>query len=202
MSKPKIKICIVDDHPVILQGLALMFADNPIIDVVATVRGGNTAMEAFSAMSAFDVAIVDLQMPGVSGFEVIELIGRLFPEAKTLAFTAHGELDLIQKALSCGASGFVQKSSDASTLAEAVEKVYSEGVYFCSQSLKLISTDIKGSADRNLTDRELEILELLKGGQNNNEISTALFISYSTVRFHIKNIYRKLSISGRSQLPD
>ncbi len=202
VAASKIKICLVDDHPVMLRGLALILADNPRFDVVAAFRDGRETLAHFPSMPAFDVAVIDIMMPGIDGFEVIERVSSSFPEAKILAYTACGDREIMRKALSCGAVGFVPKSSDIKVLAEAIERVYSEAVYYCSESLKTISMDFRNLHDPSLTGREKEILELLKRGLSNQEIAKNLYVSYSTARFHIKNIYRKLGVSGRSQLSD
>jgi len=202
MYPPKIRVCLVDDHPIMLQGLAMILADNPRFNVVATFRGGDEALEAFFSMPAFDVAVIDIMMPGIDGFEVMECVRRSLPESKALAHSALGELAAIRKAMDRGAAGFVHKSEDISVLVEAIERVHAQGVYFCPQSLKLISSDLKGSSAQSLTAREREIFELLKLGRSNKDISKELFVSYSTARFHIKNIYRKLGTSERNQLAD
>lgn len=199
---PKIQTCIIDDHPLILRGLAALFGNHPNIKVVETIQGDRDIEETLRSIAAFDVAVVDLRMPEVDGFEVFKIIGRLFPNARTLAYTAYGQSDAIRKAISAGASGFVSKLSDVHVLAEGIERIHAEGVYFCPQSQEVISSDLLNVGVRNLTEREQEIFNLLKSDRSNNEISKALHISYSTARFHIKNIYRKLGVTERSQLRD
>jgi DNA-binding NarL/FixJ family response regulator len=162
-----------------------------------------TAIPAMQAAPP-DVAIVDIQLPGISGIECVRLLKPLCPDTQFLMVTAHDNTDRVFDSLTAGASGYLLKRDAPSRLLEALDDVLAGGAPMSSAIARKVIQHFQQPAkpdreDFNLSSREEETLDLLTKGARYKEIADELAISITTVRFHLNNIYRKLHVTSRTE---
>ena len=193
-----IRVLIVDDHPMVAQGIQSILEDHDGIEVVGTLCNGRALMEQLSTLDP-DVILMDLNMPGMGGLTATELVLEQRPDTRVLILSMHNSPEYISSALSHGAMGYVLKDVPTEEIAQAIEAVMQGKRYLCtgaSGALAPRSTDVAGA----LTGREQTILLKLAQGLSNKDVALALDISVRTVETHRKNIKRKLGISSTAGL--
>jgi DNA-binding NarL/FixJ family response regulator len=191
-----IKVLIADDHPLILQGLRRALEACEDIEVVGEARAGNE-VPPLVARRAPDVVLMDLRMPGLDGVECIREIKASSPEVKAVLLTASEDRASIRAAIEAGASGYVLKSLSALDVPGVVRQVAAGYTMFHEPSAGDTATGGEPELPE-LTQRETTILAAVAGGKTTRAISTELWLSEHTVKFHLTNIYRKLGVSNRS----
>jgi DNA-binding NarL/FixJ family response regulator len=198
-----IRILIVDDHQLILDGLKSLISNVPGFTFAGEATSGSEAL--FLAQSAkFDVVLMDIEMDGINGIETTRRLIAAIPGAKIIALTMYNEKGMITKALEAGASGYVLKNANKDELIGAILKVNSGEKYFSGEVIATMneknSTVLhsgKGNAEASkLTKREIEILQLIAQGLSNKEVGEKLFISHRTVDTHRTNMMEKLNIKN------
>ena len=196
MSEP-IKLLIVDDHPVVRDGLSGMFARDPGFEVLGEAGDGAEAVELAQALRP-DVILMDLRMPGMDGLAAItELAVRRSP-AKILVLTTYDTDSYVVPAIEAGATGYLLKDAPRAELLRAV-RAAAEGQSVLSPSVATrLMTRVRTPGSGPLSQRELEVLELVAAGNTNREVAAKLFISEATVKSHLLNIYAKLGVSDRA----
>ena len=197
MTTP-IRIMIVDDHPMVAQGIQSVLEEHDDIDVVGTLGNGRAALDALDHLDP-DVILMDLNMPEMGGLTATELALEKRPGTRVLILSMHDSPEYISSALSHGAMGYVLKDVPTEEIAEAIETVMRGERYLCTGAEGAIapkSGDVPGA----LTGREQTILLQLAQGLSNKEVAIALDISVRTVETHRKNIKRKLGISSTAGL--
>lgn len=198
-----IRLLLVDDHPIVLQGLQRLFDQHADFEVVATSR---TAGEALAAIRDHhpDVIVLDLRMPGASGIDVLRGAGA--GPWKTVMLTAAIRDDEIAQVLDLGASGIVLKESSPDALVECVRQVH-QGKRWIDP--EMLARGMDGLLRRpggpvppeaTLTPREREVVRLVAEGLRNKEVAERLAISEGTVKIHLHNVYDKLGVDGRLEL--
>jgi DNA-binding NarL/FixJ family response regulator len=197
-----IDLLIVDDHPVVRDGLIAILSTQPDFNVVEEAASGEHALTLFQQVQP-DVILLDLEMPGMDGVEVIKRLRQMQPEVKIVVFTAFDTDERILNALQAGAKGYLLKGVPRSELFEAIRVVHGGGSLLqpvvASRLLNQLSgTETSGPAEE-LTPRESEVLQLLAHGKTNKEIATELVISERTVKFHISSILAKLGATNRTE---
>lgn len=196
------KVFICDDHPLFRCGLRLSLNQKPIIEVVGEAENGFDAVEKILS-SQPDIALVDLDMPGLSGIGAIRMLRKALPELKILVLSAHEEDHYIRDAMSAGADGYALKSIDVDALIHIIERFCSGESVLSPYLLNLTVDDSpaeeKDPIDHPLTTREKEVLKLILDGKVNKQIAANLFISCETVKSHIKHIFKKLNVTNRVQ---
>jgi len=201
MAAGTIKVLIVDDHPVVREGLAAMLARAPDIEVVGEARDGQEAIEQVGALQP-DVVLMDLQMPRVDGVEAIKQIRVRQPRVQTIVLTTYGDDESIFRGLEAGARGYLLKDAPRDELFRAVRAVArGESLLQPAVATRLLDRFSRrpAPAQETLTERELDVLRLLARGSANKEIGAALHISESTVKTHVANIFQKLDVSDRTE---
>ncbi|PZG15186.1 response regulator transcription factor [Nonomuraea aridisoli] len=192
-----IRLLIVDDHPVVRDGLSSMFASAPGFEVVGEAADGAAAVRLARELRP-DVILMDLRMPGMDGLAAITELARLGIGARVLVLTTYGNDSHVLPAIEAGATGYLLKDSPREELlrgARAAAK--GESVLSPSVAAKLMNR-VKTPAPQLLSRRELEVLELVAAGNTNREAAARLFITEATVKSHLLNIYAKLGVSDRA----
>lgn len=196
MNQPSsIRVLVVDDHPVVRQGLIGMLEEAPDIVIVGQGRNGHEALAVFQQQQP-DVTLMDLRMPDMGGVQAITVICNEFPNARIIVLTTYDTDEEIYRGLRAGAKGYLLKDSEPEELLTAIRTVTRGQQYIPSNvAAKLVQR----MTAPELSDRELEVLQLVGQGMSNQEISTALNISESTVKTHINRILSKLDVKDRTQ---
>ena len=192
----RIRLLIVDDHPIVRDGLvSILHEGEPDLEVVGEAGDGKEAVEAWRTLRP-SVTIMDLQLPGQSGVEAIKAIRREDPEARILVLTTFdGDAD-IQRALEAGARGYLLKSVRRAILIEAVRAVDAGRRSLPPATAARL---VEAMESERLTPRELDVLKLLAEGQRNREIADALGLAEPTVKIHVNNLLRKLQAKDRTE---
>jgi len=190
----RIRVFCVDDHRVMLDGLALLIGRQPDMEVVGSATHGEQAVEHVSRMKP-DVTLMDLQLPGVSGLDAIRQIRRADPVARIVVLTMYQGDEDIYRALEAGAATYLLKDSLSEDLVRVIREVHVGG--------RPVMPDVEAAlAGRRkqppLTPREVDVVRLIAEGMRNKEIAVTLGISEQTAKVHVKNILAKLSVSDRS----
>jgi DNA-binding NarL/FixJ family response regulator len=202
-----IKIIVVDDHQLILDGLKFLINDVPEFNFVGEARSGLEALELVKSTPC-DIILMDIEMDGISGIETTQLLIKENPEAKILALTMYNEKGIIDKFMEAGASGYALKNITPEELTEAIKTVISGKKYFSKavtdtlmekKSTKIVSSKVDPLDDL-LTRREIEILKLIAQGFSNREVGEKLGISPRTVDTHRTNVMEKLEIKNIAAL--
>ncbi len=205
-----IKVLLVDDQDILIQGLKLILGAQEDIEISGTANNGKKAYEACK-WNKPDVVLMDIQMPEVNGVEATAMIKKDFPNIKIIVLTTFNDDQYIYDALKNGASGYLLKDTSPSEIAKAVRTVFNGGALIQSEvAVKVIekfSQLAKDTVDKPidpkvelLTEREIEICRLIAEGKNNQEIAEELFLSQGTVKNHITRVLIKLDLRDRTQL--
>lgn len=185
---------LVEDHMLMRMGLVSATRIEPDMVVVAEAEDGRQALEYFHKHKP-DVTIVDLRLPGMDGIELIKVLQKESPGAKTLVLTSYSGGDDVSRAIQSGASGYVTKNMPLQRVLEAVRAVYAGGQYIPSEIAGRLSERIHSE----LSTRELEVLRLISKGRSNKEIASVLGIVEGTVKAHVTNIFNKIGAEDRTQ---
>jgi DNA-binding NarL/FixJ family response regulator len=196
MSAPRIRVLLVDDHPIVLKGLVATLEPELDMEVVASAATAHQALELFRETRP-DVTIMDITMTReMTGIEAILAIRREFGEARIVVLSAfHGD-DLIFRALQAGAVTYLLKETLGDNLVSIIREVHSGGGPIPPEVARKLANRISQSV---LTAREIEVLKLIAEGLRNKEIAARLAIGKQTVEFHIKNILSKLDVNDRTK---
>jgi two-component system NarL family response regulator len=190
-----IKILIVDDHPIVREGLAAIINRQPDIRVTAEASNGGEALEMFRKHLP-DVTLMDLRMPVMNGVEAITAIHKEFAQSRFIVLTTYDGDEDIYRALQAGAQGYLLKDMFREELLEAIRAVHSGKRRIPTAVATRLAERMAGNE---LTSREIEVLQLIAGGKSNKEIAAALSITEGTVKGHVNNILSKLGVSDRTQ---
>ena len=189
-----IRVLCVDDHPLLLEGVARKIERQPDMVVVDTAGTGQEAVMAYRRHRP-DVVLMDLQMPGLSGLQAIEAIRRDDPQAKIIVLTILGGDEDIYRAIHAGAASYLLKSSLSQDLIATIRRVLAgERPMPPEVAERLAQREVQSG----LSPREIEILELIAKGLRNKEIAAELGIGQETVQTHIKRLFVKLRVSDRT----
>jgi two-component system response regulator NreC len=197
----KRRIVLVEDHTVVREGLRMLLASHPDLEVVGEAGDGREAVECVENLRPA-LVLMDLSMPGKDGMEATREIKRRFPETRILALTVHDSEEYVLVALKAGADGYILKKATHAELVMAIRSVLAGEPYLSPGiSDKVIKgylagkKTLRGTASWDiLTPREMEILKLIAEGYKSKEIAEHLFISVNTVEKHRNNIMRKLDL--------
>ncbi|HBB31438.1 MAG TPA: DNA-binding response regulator [Cyanobacteria bacterium UBA8803] len=196
MSQPNtIRILVVDDHPVVRQGLVAMLEEAPDILVVEQAENGREALAVFRQQQP-DVTLMDLRMPQMDGVAAITAICAEFPAARIIVLTTYDGDEDIYQGLRAGAKGYLLKDAEPEELLWAIRAVHKGQKHIPPHvGAKLLER----MTSPELSDRELEVLQLITMGKSTQVISKALHITERTVNFHINHILSKLGVEDRTQ---
>ena len=190
----KIRILVVDDHPILRQGLAALLAVESDMQLIAEASNGREAIELFRSHRP-DITLLDVQMPGTDGIEALTTIRSEFPAARVVVLTTYAGDVLAQRALKAGAHGYVLKGLLRKELLDTIRVVH--------RGSKAINPEVatqiaQHMADDALSEREIEVLRLVARGNSNKRIGGLLSIAEETVKGHLKSILSKLGANDRT----
>jgi DNA-binding NarL/FixJ family response regulator len=201
LSTIKIKVLIVDDHPLVIEGLKSLLSVNRDIKVLESCNNGKDALD-FLEENHVDIVLLDINLPDMSGIDICELITTKHKNVSVIGLSTYGERSIINQMISNGAKGYLLKNVTETELVEAINKVYRGNCYFGIEVQKAMANTIfhsLGNTPR-LTKREKQILKLVVSGKTNNQIAEDLFISPLTVETHRRNLMKKMNASNTASL--
>jgi two-component system response regulator NreC len=196
-----IKVLLVDDHQIIIDGLKSLLQNNDDIIVAGEANNGRETLRILGILKV-DVVLMDIDMPVMNGIDALKEIKRTLPAIKVIILSMHQEAGMIKSLMAIGADGYILKSTSQDELIGAIRKVAGGQPYFSAEvTLSLLNnTQNNPSSSKQptemLTDREEEILKLIAEGFSNKEIGNKLFISHRTVDTHRTNLMKKLNANN------
>lgn len=195
-----IKVLIVDDHPLVLEGIKAVLETYDHIEIVGAASSARAAL-SLAGRAAPDVVMMDINMPDLNGLDAIELFREQHPGTRLLMLSMHDSREYISTSVMYGASGYVLKDVSTSEIVAAIEAVAAGGTYFSAGvSEALLQSGNAQKEWRPLTTREQAVLLLLANGKSNKDVAHTLDISARTVETHRKNIKKKLGIATTAGL--
>jgi two-component system nitrate/nitrite response regulator NarL len=194
----RIRVMVVDDHPVVRRGISLCLSRQPQIAIVGEAGDGREAIRLARELQP-DLILMDIDMPQMSGLAVAELLQREMPRVKVLILSMHSNSDYVVRIIQSGARGFILKEAPAEELVRAIEMVNAGDAYFSPDVARVaLNKFVQGSGHAveapPLTSREREVLMLIADGLSNKEIACQLSVGVRTVETHRERIMRKLDI--------
>jgi DNA-binding NarL/FixJ family response regulator len=194
MSSP-IRIFSVDDHPLLREGIAALVNNQPDMVVIGDAANGAEALQLFKQLQP-DVTLLDLRLPDMSGIDILIAIRTEFPDARIIMLTTfEGDVE-IHRALQAGARGYLLKNMPPSELLDVIRQVHAGKKRIPPAIASQLAEHV---SDETLTEREIQVLREVAGGNKNRDIANRLFISEETVKVHIKHIMEKLGAADRTQ---
>lgn len=192
----KTKVLIADDHPLVRSGVRRALEEEPDFEVVGEATNGAKVLPLIGQTNP-DLVVLDLSMPQLDGLACLDQIRKRCPDLKVVILSAAGDPERVQAALARGATAYVLKSVDVRDLASALRQAI-EGTVFQALGVQHDSDgQLVGSAG--LTDRETAILKAVARGLTNQAIGQEFWVSEQTVKFHLRNIFRKLEVRSRTE---
>lgn len=204
MNTKLIRILVADDHGLIREGLKTILGFQEHIKVIGEAINGKEAIDNALALAP-DVVLLDVNMPDMTGLEVLKEVKKLNSEIKFVMITAAGDRETLFNALEAGADGYILKDSESVDLVQAIEEVSIGETYIDKRLVSFLINKIKRQSDVSsnklleLTSRELSVLKLISQGFTNKEVSEKLFLSEKTVKNYATNIFKKLEVKDRVQ---
>jgi len=198
-----IRLIIADDHPIVRGGLKHLFQLSLEIDVVAEADNSQQLLNLLKD-NEVDLLLLDLNMPGCSGIELITQLRSHYPDLPILVLSMHNELQIVARALKVGASGYLTKDNEPEILLSAIRKVAAGGRFIDPKLAENLVFEFEGLDEKKphekLSEREFEVMKLLASGKSVNEIADALFISNKTVSTHKTHLLKKLHLNNITEL--
>jgi two-component system nitrate/nitrite response regulator NarL len=201
----RVRVVIADDHPIVLSGLRALLGSRPELEIVGTANDGTRALHLICSAEP-DLALLDINMPGLTGVDILQKIEGEGLSTRVILLTASASDSHIERAVQCGAWGILLKDTAADDLLAAIDQVL-VGERWLPQELvgPAIHREVQRRSQKQslkilLTSRELELVQLVAEGLANKQIARRLSISEGTVKIHLHNIYQKLGVSNRTAL--
>jgi len=195
MGDALIRILIADDHPIVRDGLNAVINDQPDMEVVAEAANGKETVQ-LALQQRPDVLLIDLRMPQLNGVEAIHAIRAEWPQARMIILTTYDGDEDIYRALQAGAQAYLLKGMPRTELLDTIRAIHAGHKRIPPEVAAKLAERISASQ---LTERELEVLQLIVAGQSNKEIGNSLSITEGTVKAHVNSILGKLGASDRTQ---
>jgi DNA-binding NarL/FixJ family response regulator len=192
-----IRVFIVDDHPMVIEGLSAMLRDQPEIELAGFATNAASCLGFFVSQTA-DVVLMDINLPDKSGIELCGLVKSKSPTTQIIALSNFDQLSYVERMKEKGASGYLLKNTPLAELINAIRAVSTGNVWW--NYLETFSHQMEAKSVLLLTRREKEVLNLIADGLTNNEIADKLFVSASTVDTHRKNLISKLNVKNTASL--
>lgn len=205
MIKSKIRVLIADDHALMRQGLKQILELEEDIEVVGLAVNGEDTLKKSQQLKP-DIILLDINMPQMNGIQALRRLKDMGTDARIIMLTIHEDKEYLFETINIGASGYVLKDAESSSLTKAIRDVYAGDSYIHPSLASSLVREFnkRGNHDdefkrERLTRREYEVLILIAEGRNNKEIAESLFISEKTVKNHVSNIFKKIDVNDRTQ---
>lgn len=192
----KLKVLLVDDHPLMLEGIRRALEGEKGFEVVGEATSA-AQVPSLLGHASVDVVLLDLRLPDGDGLSCLEYIRQHYPRVKVIMLSVVADPDQVSRALHSGAIAYIVKSIDRHDLGAAIRQALS-GTFFCANGASP-ATAAEGVGVEGLTDRQVEILQAVTRGLSNRAIAKELWLSDQTVKFHLHNIYRTLGVANRTE---
>ena len=195
-----IRVLVVDDHPIVRQGLVAVLGDQADLEVIGAAASAEEALE-FATQLQPDVVLLDLELPGLDGVEAIPRLAEVSASAKVIVFTAYESEGRVLGAVRAGAKGYLLKGASVEEIAQAVRVVQAGGSYLEPRVAAKLVAEVRAPrrAGGLLSGREQAVLRLVAEGLPNKQIAQSLAISERTVKFHLTSLFNKLGADNRAQ---
>ncbi len=199
MAAPKIRVFVVDDHPLVRTGLAAAIGAHTEFEFVGEAADGVEALRLVPMLRP-DVVLMDISMPLLDGIAATEQLRRTLPSTRVIMLTSTAEPSEVRRALAVGASGYLLKNASAVELAAMIRNAHAGRRVLAPEITEaMISAALQPPPGADLTPRERELLALMARGLNNQEIAAELTLAMPTVKFHVTNILSKLHVDNRTE---
>jgi DNA-binding NarL/FixJ family response regulator len=202
----KRRVLVVDDHPIVREGMALLINREPDLAVCADAEESNAALEAIDSLRP-DLAIVDISLPGRDGLELLKMIRAKDPQMPVLILSMHGETTYAERALRAGANGYIMKQEATDKVLVAIRRILNREIYVSEEIANRMLRHFVGGHDSDerspldgLSDRELEVLRRMGEGQSTRQIAEELHLSVKTIETHQARLKEKLSLRTSREL--
>ena len=198
-AKRRIRLLLVDDHPIVLEGIKLHLSAQSEFDVVGEAANGHEAIRQARRLQP-DIILMDISMPQMNGIQAMTTLRQTVPHAKILVLTMHDNREYITQMIRLGARGYILKNTSPAELTRAIQLVHSGEVYFSPSVSRVLLDEVasrhapRGAALGKLSARDREVLVQIAEGQSNKDIASQLGVSVRTVETHREHIMRKLAI--------
>jgi two-component system, NarL family, nitrate/nitrite response regulator NarL len=203
IQEEKIKVAIVDDHQIIIDGLVALLKEHPSIEIVVTANEAGRMLQLLEYCHVH-ILLTDVMMPGMNGRELAKIVRQKFPAIKIMALSMSGQGDIVEQMINeADIAGYLLKQTNAAELAGAITQVFKGGAYFHDDVLKELETqaNIRRRVEAvHITNREKQLIALIEKDLTNKEIAEALCISLHTVETHRKNVFRKTGATNALSL--
>jgi DNA-binding NarL/FixJ family response regulator len=197
LTQPYVHILLVDDHPLVRDGLRTRLETIPHFIVVAEACNANEALHHAATLN-IDLALMDINLSGMNGIELTGRFHSLYPEIAVLMLSMHDKGEYVAQAIHAGARGYVLKDAPATDIITAIDTVLSGGIYYSAGLTRQLSRPMQSPLL--LTPREREVLQCIATGKSNKHIARSMNLSVRTIETHRLNIKRKLGIEGQADL--
>jgi len=198
-----IRVLLADDHAIVRAGLKGILADTGDIEVAGEAANGQEVLARVSAQD-FDVAVLDMSMPGRNGIELIKLVKREKPKLRILVLSMHSEEQYAVRALKAGASGYLSKESAADELVAAIRRIAGGGAYVTPETAERLALGAapraEAAAHTLLSDREFQVFQMIARGASVSEIARELSLSVKTISTHKTRIMDKMGLANQAEL--
>ena len=198
-----IRILVADDHAIVREGLKQILAKHADLQVAGEAANGNDVLRLVREQ-AWDVLVTDMSMPGRNGLELIKLVKQAQPALPVLVLSMYDEAQYAVRAIRAGASGYLNKESASEQLVSAIRKVAAGGVHASPAVTQALFSNLRGNAvaqpHEQLSDRELQVLQLIAAGKSITEIAEQLALSPKTVSTHKSRLLEKMHMSNQAEL--
>jgi DNA-binding NarL/FixJ family response regulator len=204
-----IRVLLVDDHTIFLEGLHALLSSQDDIEVVATAQSGLEVLDVLK-VHAVDVILTDINMPGMDGLELTKRVKKTYPHIQIMGLSMHKEEKVIRKMLKNGALGYILKNAEKDEMLEGIRSIYANEVYLDKKTYQVIIKGATGQVQRthqtgsrsipSLSKREQEVLSLIAEGLTTQQIADTIFVSANTVMTYRKNLFSKLDVPNMAAL--
>jgi two-component system nitrate/nitrite response regulator NarL len=192
-----IRVLLADDHALVLQALRYALEPEADIEIVAEAKSGSEVLPRVGETEP-DVILLDIRMPGLDGLQLLDRLGKQYPDTKVVILSGTDEAELAEEALRRGARAFLGKGIDPSEVAPVLRQVF-EGKLVGESFATGVQEPVRAAEEFGLTAREREILERVATGRSNKQIASEFWLSEQTIKYHLTNVYRKLGVRSRTE---